>query len=49
MDLLVDLNQIGQTLLMVTYDQRLATRCASRLIQVTDGRVVRESGLERTA
>jgi putative ABC transport system ATP-binding protein len=49
MDLLLDLNQIGQTLLMVTHDQRLATRCASRLIQVTDGRVVRESGLERTA
>jgi putative ABC transport system ATP-binding protein len=48
MDLLLDLNQIGQTLLMVTHDQRLATRCASRLIEVADGRVVRESSLERT-
>ena len=30
MDLLLDLNQIGQTLLLVTHDQQLATRCASR-------------------
>ncbi|GAB2744117.1 ABC transporter ATP-binding protein [Kitasatospora kifunensis] len=49
MDLLIDLNQIGQTLLIVTHDQRLATRCASRLIEVADGRVARESTLERTA
>ncbi|MFB7667435.1 ABC transporter ATP-binding protein [Kitasatospora sp. NPDC056138] len=48
MDLLIDLNQIGQTLLMVTHDPRLATRCASRLIEVADGRLVRESALERT-
>ncbi|MDH6110672.1 putative ABC transport system ATP-binding protein [Kitasatospora sp. MAP12-15] len=49
MDLLIDLNQIGQTLLIVTHDQRLATRCASRLIEVADGRIARESTLERTA
>ncbi|WP_051971032.1 ABC transporter ATP-binding protein [Kitasatospora azatica] len=49
MDLLIDLNQIGQTLLLVTHDQRLATRCASRLIELADGRVARESALERTA
>jgi putative ABC transport system ATP-binding protein len=49
MDLLLDLNQIGQTLLMVTHDERLATRCASRLIEVADGRVAREQTLERTA
>jgi len=49
MDLLIDLNQIGQTLLMVTHDQRLATRCAGRLIEVADGRLVRESALERTS
>jgi len=49
MDLLIDLNQIGQTLLMVTHDPKLATRCASRLIEVADGRVARESSLERTA
>ncbi|MFC0600254.1 ABC transporter ATP-binding protein [Streptomyces palmae] len=49
MDLLIDLNQIGQTLLLVTHDPRLATRCASRLIEVADGRVARESTLEPTA
>ena len=42
MDLLLDLNQIGQTLLLVTHDQRLATRCASRLVELADGRIVRE-------
>ncbi|MEU4214836.1 ABC transporter ATP-binding protein [Actinoplanes sp. NPDC026623] len=46
MDLLLDLNQIGQTLLLVTHDERLATRCASRLIEVVDGRVARERSLE---
>ncbi|MFF2044075.1 ABC transporter ATP-binding protein [Kitasatospora sp. NPDC058170] len=49
MDLLIDLNQIGQTLLIVTHDPQLATRCASRLIEVADGRVGRESVLEPTA
>ncbi|MDH6580641.1 ABC transporter ATP-binding protein [Kitasatospora sp. MAP5-34] len=49
MDLLIDLNQMGQTLLMVTHDPRLARRCASRLIEFADGRVVRESTLERAA
>ena len=49
MDLLLDLNQIGQTLLLVTHDERLATRCASRLIEFSDGRVAREQSLERTA
>jgi putative ABC transport system ATP-binding protein len=48
MDLLLDLNQIGQTLLLVTHDERLATRCASRLIEFADGRVAREHSLERT-
>ncbi|MFJ9909378.1 ABC transporter ATP-binding protein [Streptomyces sp. NPDC101152] len=49
MDLLIDLNQIGQTLLMVTHDPHLATRCASRLVELADGKVARESSLERTA
>ncbi|MGR4879592.1 ABC transporter ATP-binding protein [Streptomyces sp. LARHCF249] len=49
MDLLIDLNQIGQTLLIVTHDRRLATRCASRLVEVADGRVAGESALEATA
>jgi putative ABC transport system ATP-binding protein len=48
MDLLLDLNQIGQTLLLVTHDERLATRCASRLVEVVDGRVANERTLERT-
>ncbi|MGY3677211.1 ABC transporter ATP-binding protein [Streptomyces sp. TE33382] len=48
MDLLIDLNQIGQTLLIVTHDPHLATRCASRLVEVADGRVARESTLEPT-
>ncbi|MFJ2560443.1 MULTISPECIES: ABC transporter ATP-binding protein [unclassified Streptomyces] len=46
MDLLIDLNQIGQTLLIVTHDPHLATRCASRLVEVADGRVARTSALE---
>ncbi|MFC9294965.1 ABC transporter ATP-binding protein [Streptomyces sp. NPDC057011] len=49
MDLLIDLNQIGQTLLIVTHDRHLATRCASRLVEMADGRVARESALEATA
>ena len=49
MDLLLDLNQIGQTLLIVTHDQRLATRCASRVVELADGQVTRERALERTA
>ncbi|MFB6616542.1 ABC transporter ATP-binding protein [Streptomyces sp. NPDC085524] len=49
MDLLIDLNQIGQTLLIVTHDRELATRCASRLVEMTDGRVARETALEATA
>ena len=40
MDLLLDLNQIGQTLLIVTHDQRLAERCATRVVQFEDGRVM---------
>ncbi|MET8630649.1 ABC transporter ATP-binding protein [Kitasatospora sp. NPDC004669] len=46
MDLLIDLNQIGQTLLIVTHDPNLATRCASRLVEVADGKVARERMLE---
>jgi putative ABC transport system ATP-binding protein len=49
MDLLLDLNQIGQTLLLVTHDERLATRCASRVIEFADGKVAREHTLERAS
>ena len=46
MDLLIDLNQIGQTLLIVTHDANLAHRCANRLIEFADGKVVNENRLE---
>ncbi|MFF3213076.1 ABC transporter ATP-binding protein [Streptomyces sp. NPDC002886] len=46
MDLLIDLNQIGQTLLIVTHDPHLATRCAGRLVEMADGRIARERTLE---
>lgn len=49
MDLLLDLNQIGQTLLLVTHDQQLATRCASRVIDFVDGQIAGERALERTS
>ncbi|MBC6456566.1 ABC transporter ATP-binding protein [Actinomadura sp. HBU206391] len=39
MDLIQDLNQIGQTLLMVTHDEKLASRCTDRVIEFADGRV----------
>ncbi|MFI9248606.1 ABC transporter ATP-binding protein [Streptomyces sp. NPDC053069] len=46
MDLLLDLNQIGQTLVIVTHDRQLAQRCASRLVELSDGRVTDEHTLE---
>jgi putative ABC transport system ATP-binding protein len=49
MDLLLDLNQIGQTLIMVTHDEHLARRCASRLVLLADGRVAGEHTLEPSA
>ncbi|MEU6947930.1 ABC transporter ATP-binding protein [Streptomyces sp. NPDC046316] len=49
MDLLLDLNQIGQTLLMVTHDERMAERCAGRIVDMVDGRVAGERSAERTA
>jgi putative ABC transport system ATP-binding protein len=41
MDLLVELNRLGHTLLIVTHDPQLATRCATRLVEFADGKVVR--------
>lgn len=46
MDLLIDLNQIGQTLVVVTHDEHLATRCAGRVVRLSDGKVVSEQTLE---
>ncbi|MEV4805616.1 ABC transporter ATP-binding protein [Nonomuraea sp. NPDC049421] len=48
MDLLLDLHQIGQTLMLVTHDERLAERCAGRVIELADGRVTAERTLEWT-
>ncbi|HZE38507.1 MAG TPA: ABC transporter ATP-binding protein [Stackebrandtia sp.] len=47
MDLLLDLNQMGQTLMIVTHDPRLAQRCASRVVRMADGHVVSDRSLER--
>ncbi|MFI8183512.1 ABC transporter ATP-binding protein [Actinacidiphila glaucinigra] len=49
MDLLLDLNQIGQTLVLVTHDERLARRCAGRLVTLADGRVTGQHTLEPSA
>ncbi|GAA2347797.1 ABC transporter ATP-binding protein [Dactylosporangium salmoneum] len=49
MDLLLDLNQIGQTLLLVTHDKAMAERCATRVVDLADGRVAGERALERAA
>jgi putative ABC transport system ATP-binding protein len=49
MDLLIDLNQIGQTLLIVTHDPNLAVRCAGRIVEFADGRIVGERTLERAS
>jgi putative ABC transport system ATP-binding protein len=46
-DLLLDLNRKGQTLLLVTHDERLAARCATRLVEFRDGGIVREAELQR--
>jgi putative ABC transport system ATP-binding protein len=49
MDLLIDLNQIGQTLLMVTHEQNLAIRCASRVVTLSDGKIVGDVAMERAS
>ncbi len=46
MELLVQLNREGQTILLVTHDAKLATRHAARVISVVDGRVVDDARLE---
>jgi putative ABC transport system ATP-binding protein len=39
-ELLRDLNRGGQTLILVTHDPAVASRCASRIVSLRDGRVV---------
>jgi putative ABC transport system ATP-binding protein len=40
--LLTDLNAEGQTIMLVTHALALAAACASRTIELVDGRVVRD-------
>ncbi|WP_026416035.1 ABC transporter ATP-binding protein [Actinomadura oligospora] len=40
-DLLTGLNADGQTMLLVTHDTALADACATRTIELTDGRITR--------
>jgi putative ABC transport system ATP-binding protein len=40
--LLTDLNRAGQTILLVTHDVTLAQACATRTIELLDGRVFRD-------
>ncbi len=49
MQLLMDLNGLGQTLLVVTHDPRLAARCARRVVEVADGRIARDSAMNGAA
>jgi putative ABC transport system ATP-binding protein len=39
-ELLSDLNRDGQTLILVTHDPAVARRCARRIVELRDGRVV---------
>jgi putative ABC transport system ATP-binding protein len=39
MELLRDLNSGGQTVLLVTHDPALASRCATRIVEVRDGKL----------
>lgn len=49
LDLLRDLNRAGRTLILITHDVALARACASRQIQLNDGRVAADSIPTRVA
>jgi putative ABC transport system ATP-binding protein len=38
-DMFRDLNRRGQTLLLVTHDPEMARRCATRVVELSDGRI----------
>jgi len=46
MELLAQLHRDGQTILLVTHDAKLATRQASRVVSVRDGKIVDDARLE---
>ncbi len=48
MDLLARLHRDGQTILLVTHDAKLATRHASRVVSVMDGKIVDDALLDTT-
>ncbi|MFJ2580137.1 ABC transporter ATP-binding protein [Kitasatospora aureofaciens] len=48
-DLLTGLNAEGQTILLVTHDTALAEACASRTIELLDGRLVRDTATASAA
>jgi putative ABC transport system ATP-binding protein len=41
--LLAELNRDGQTIVLVTHDTSLAGACATRTIELVDGRIVRDT------
>src|SRR4029453_2075328 len=43
--LLTELHADGQTIVLVTHDRTLATECATRTIEVVDGRIAADSAL----
>jgi putative ABC transport system ATP-binding protein len=45
--LLNDLHADGQTIVLVTHDRDLAESCATRTVQLVDGRVAADTALER--
>jgi putative ABC transport system ATP-binding protein len=45
MELLRDLNRSGQTILLVTHDPALARGCATRVVEVRDGRLAEKVAL----
>jgi putative ABC transport system ATP-binding protein len=42
-DMLLDLNRGGQTIILVTHDARLAARCSRRVVGLIDGRMISDS------
>ncbi|MFF4398051.1 ABC transporter ATP-binding protein [Streptomyces sp. NPDC001480] len=48
-ELLTDLNAEGQTIVLVTHDLGLAGSCATRTVELVDGRIVRDSAPARVA
>ena len=47
--LLTDLHADGQTMLLVTHDRTLADECATRTIEVVDGRIAADTALAAAA